>query len=66
MEYILRPKKEVDQLDYEKQIRHMLRTLADNPDCGYAKDFVRFESLRNGQRVRVSLLIEVDKSDLMD
>ena len=53
-------------MDYDKRIRQMLRSLADNPDCVYAKDFVRFESLRNGQRTRVSLLIEVDKSDLLD
>lgn len=53
-------------MDYEKEVRHMLRTLADNPDCGYIKNFVRYESLRNGQKVRVSLLIEVDKSDPMD
>jgi len=53
-------------MDYEKQIREMLRTLADNPDCAYIKNFVRFENLRNGQRTRVSLLIEIDKSDLMD
>jgi len=57
---------EVNKLDYEKQIRDMLRRLADNPDCEYIKDFVRFENLRNGQRTRVSLLIEVDKSDLLD
>lgn len=53
-------------MDYEKKIRHMLRTLADNPDCGYAKNFVRQDSLRNGQRVRVSLLVEIDKSDPLD
>ena len=53
-------------MDYEKQIREMLRTLADNPDCGYIKNFVRYDSLRNGQKVKVSLLIEVDKNDPMD
>ena len=53
-------------MDYDKEVRMMLRTLADNPDCDYAKDFVRFENLRNGQRTRVSLLVEVDKSDLLD
>ena len=54
------------ELDYEKEIRGMKRTLADNPDCGYIKNLVRYEELRNGQRVKVSLLIEVDKSDHLD
>ena len=53
-------------MDYDKEVRMMLRTLADNPDCGYIKNFVKYDSLRNGQKVRVSLLIEVDKSDLLD
>ena len=53
-------------MDYDKEVRQMLRTLADNPDCGYAKNFVRYESLRNGQKTKVSLLIEVDKSDPLD
>ena len=53
-------------MDYEKEIRMMLRTLADNPDCAYIKNLVRYENLRNGQRTRVSLLIEIDKSDPLD
>jgi len=53
-------------MDYEKEIREMLRTLADNPDCAYIRNFIRYENLRNGQKVRVSLLIEFDKSDLLD
>lgn len=53
-------------MDYDKEVRQMLRTLADNPDCGYIKNFIRYENLRNGQKVRVSLLIEVDKSDPLD
>ena len=53
-------------MDYDRKVRQMLRTLADNSDCGYIKNFVRYESLRNGQKVRVSLLIEVDKSDPLD
>ena len=53
-------------MDYDKEVRMMLRTLADNPDCAYIKNLVRYENLRNGQKVRVSLLIEIDKSDPLD
>lgn len=53
-------------MDYEKEIRNMLRTLADNPDCRYIKNYVRRDNLRNGQRVRVQLLIEIDKDDFLD
>ena len=53
-------------MDYKKEIRVMLRTLADNPDCAYIKNFVRYDNLRNGQKVRVSLLIEIEKNDLLD
>jgi len=58
--------KKVTKMDYGKEVREMLRTLADNPDCAYIKNFIRYENLRNGQKVRVSLLIEIDKSDLLD
>ena len=51
---------EVNKMDYDKKVRQMLRILADNPDCTYAKDFVRYENLRNGHNVKVSLLIEID------
>ena len=53
-------------MDYDKEVRMMLRTLADNPDCNYIKNFVRYENLRNGQKARVSLLIEIEKDDLLD
>ena len=53
-------------MNYDKEIRMMLRMLADNPECAYIKNLVRYETLRNGQKVKVSLLIEVDKSDPMD
>ena len=53
-------------MDYDKEVRMMLRTLADNPDCAYAKNFIRYENLRNGQKVRVSLLIEIEKGDPLD
>ena len=59
-------KKRVNTLDYEKEVRHMLRTLADNPDCNYIKNFVRYKNLRNGQKTKVSLLIEIEKDDLLD
>lgn len=66
MEYIFETNREVNTMDYNKEVRMMLRTLADNPDCAYIKNFVRYGNLRNGQKVRVSLLIEIDKSDPMD
>ena len=53
-------------MDYEKEIEEMLEKLADNPDCGYIKNFVRRDTLRTGKVVKVQLLIEIDRDDVMD
>lgn len=53
-------------MDYEKVIKEMLSTLSKNPDCGYIKNYVRREKLKNGKFAKVQLLIEVDTDDFLD
>jgi len=59
-------KKKVNRLDYEKTIKEMLQTLGDNPECGYIKNFVRRDELQDGRKVKVQLLIEIDKDNYLD
>lgn len=53
-------------MNYENEIKEMLKTLSDNPDCGYIKNYVRREKLKNGKFAKVQLLIEVDRDDFLD
>lgn len=50
-------------MNYELKIRQMLRTLSDNPDCGYIINFMKKDTLRNGKVVTVSILIENYKEE---
>jgi len=47
-------------MDYEKEIISMKEALEENVGCGYAKNLIRLDILKDGRRVKVQLLIEIE------
>ena len=52
--------------EFEKHIKTMKEALAENPGCGYAKDFIRHEKLSDDRLVKIQLLVEIELDDPMD
>ena len=53
-------------MSFEEHIKTMKEALVENPECGYAKDFIRHEELSDGRNVKIQLLIEIEYRDITD